>query len=234
MMKSIKVYSSSSEYDDLYQIVLEAMGDEDGEGWMTFYEFLKCLKEYVEETKITRPDLVEAEIIDNVQKYGWIIPPSEQDDSWIDDRNFDTRDAVWFCPDQEDLVRWKKDGTKKFTVPKCYTGIMDYAFHMTGLQKVVLPDGLTRIGEGAFYDCHNLTDVTIPYSLHEIDDKAFYKCDKLKALYIPPSVDFIGRDAFTGTSDRFIIVCEKGSYAEDYARRYKFNTRVITPPKVKA
>ena len=42
-----------------------------------------------------------------------------------------------------------------------------------GVTEAVIPDGVTRIGDGAFRDCENLTSITIPESVVKIDYRAF-------------------------------------------------------------
>ena len=44
------------------------------------------------------------------------------------------------------------------------------------LTKVVIPEGVDRIGRYAFRDCANLTDITFPQSLTSIDFEAFMGC----------------------------------------------------------
>ena len=47
------------------------------------------------------------------------------------------------------------------------------------IQHVVLPNGITHIGDGAFSDCTGLIEITIPYTITSIGDYAFAGCRKL-------------------------------------------------------
>ena len=49
---------------------------------------------------------------------------------------------------------------------------------------VVIPDGVTSIGDRAFWNCTGLTSVTIPDSVTEIGDYAFGNCTGLTNVYI--------------------------------------------------
>ena len=58
------------------------------------------------------------------------------------------------------------NGASEFTVPDGTVAIADTAFaHNTSLRRVVLLEGLTTIGYGAFDGCNNLTDIVIPDSV---------------------------------------------------------------------
>ena len=59
-----------------------------------------------------------------------------------------------------------------------------------------IPDGVTKIGRFAFYNCTNLTDVTIPDSVISIEDYAFSFCTSLTSIIIPDSVTSIGDLSF--------------------------------------
>ena len=61
---------------------------------------------------------------------------------------------------------------------------------------VILPDGLTKIGDFAFYGCSSLASVTIPDSVISIGNSAFEGCTHLASVAIGNSVTSIGDDAF--------------------------------------
>ena len=68
------------------------------------------------------------------------------------------------------------------------------------ITSVSLPDGLTRIGEGAFHSCSSLTSITIPNSVTSIGEGAFHSCSSLTSITIPNSVTSIGEGAFHSCS----------------------------------
>ena len=55
---------------------------------------------------------------------------------------------------------------------------------------------LQRIGNWAFYNCHELQNLTIPEGVTEIGDGAFYGCVYLEDLSLPSSVQSIGDNTF--------------------------------------
>lgn len=61
---------------------------------------------------------------------------------------------------------------------------------------VVIPEGVTAIGDQAFFECSSLTAVVIPENLTDIDDTAFECCESLTVSGVP------------------------GSYAEKYAKEH--------------
>ena len=64
------------------------------------------------------------------------------------------------------------------------------------IRHVKIPEGVTSIGESAFYDCRSLTSVTIPEGVTSIGDKAFQCCSSLTSVVIPEGVTSIGDFAF--------------------------------------
>ena len=66
----------------------------------------------------------------------------------------------------------------------------------TGLTSIKFLDGVTSIGEVAFYSCRNLASITIPNSVTSIIDYAFSYCSNLTSVTIPDSVTSIGNAVF--------------------------------------
>ena len=62
--------------------------------------------------------------------------------------------------------------------------------------ELVIPDGVTSIGDWVFYGCDNLTSVTIPDGVISIGYGTFEDCDSLTGIIIPDSVISIGDRAF--------------------------------------
>ena len=56
------------------------------------------------------------------------------------------------------------------------------------LQKVVLPEGITSIGWGAFAYCSSLTEINLPNSLQSLSAWSFGGCSSLKSINIPENI----------------------------------------------
>ena len=71
---------------------------------------------------------------------------------------------------------------------------------IVGCQNTTIPNSVTSIGGGAFYDCSSLTSVKIPNSVTSIGKEAFYGCSRLTSVTIGNSVTSIGGSTFSGCS----------------------------------
>ena len=61
-----------------------------------------------------------------------------------------------------------------------------------------IPENISQIIGGAFYECYGLTSITIPNSVTSISFSAFSGCSGLTSITIPNSVISIGSHAFSG------------------------------------
>ncbi len=63
---------------------------------------------------------------------------------------------------------------------------------------VIVPEEVVQIGERAFSDREDITDVKLPGSVSSIGNSAFYGCVALSKINIPESLTCIGDSAFFG------------------------------------
>ncbi|MCR5137683.1 MAG: leucine-rich repeat protein [Oscillospiraceae bacterium] len=85
---------------------------------------------------------------------------------------------------------------KSIVLPDGITGIGNSAFYATGITGITIPDSVTSIGDSAFSNNSLLTSITIPDSVTSIGDSVFYYCFSLTSVEIPDSVTSIGPNAF--------------------------------------
>lgn len=102
-----------------------------------------------------------------------------------------------------DNITWTYD-EPTYTLTISGTGAMhDYKSdnrpwesYIEDIQTVIINDGVTTIGDFAFYYCINLKSVTIPNGVSIINDRAFYACESLASIKIPDSVTTVCDYAF--------------------------------------
>ena len=77
------------------------------------------------------------------------------------------------------------------------TNIGDYAFYgFSKMTEMNIPDSVTKIGDSAFQACVGLTAINIPNEVTDIGTFAFCRCSSLTSIDIPSKVRNIGDDAF--------------------------------------
>lgn len=61
-------------------------------------------------------------------------------------------------------------------------------FYNTSITEIVIPNSVTKIGDGAFSDCSNLREIVLPKSIETLGQRVFWNCTKLTSIIIPDSV----------------------------------------------
>ncbi len=97
---------------------------------------------------------------------------------------------------------------KEVVIPEGVTKIGYGAFRNAKITKVVIPSTVTEISEYAFADCTALQTVVFLCDLTEIPAYAFYNCSKLTNVQLPASIETIGACAFKKTDIRTIAFGE--------------------------
>ena len=95
------------------------------------------------------------------------------------------------------------------------------------IKNIIIKNGVTSIGDLAFYECNNLTSVTIPNSVIKIGEMAFEGCSALTSITIPNSVTSIGRGAFYDCSELSSIVFPNASNCDLESNVFD-NTKLFT------
>ena len=82
------------------------------------------------------------------------------------------------------------------TIPEGVVELSDGLFAGWPLKQVHFPESLRVIGEGAFYECYQLTELTFPSNLMVIEPYAFGLCANISELSFPSTLMYIGEKAF--------------------------------------
>lgn len=107
-------------------------------------------------------------------------------------------------------------------------------------EELEIPDGVTEISRGAFWNAASLRKITLPSSLETVAEYAFAECSRLKNIEFPEGTKTIGANAFdnevslvyadipksvTSIGKRAFRNCKirgyKGTAAETYAKENK-------------
>ena len=129
--------------------------------------------------------------------------------------------GVLFNKDKTTLIYYPLGKNGSYTIPDGVTAIGDYAFYYcSGLTSVTIPSSVTSIGESAFRHCTGLTSITIPNSVTSIVNLAFWDCDSLTIVYIPSGVNFVPDESGL-TGDFISQTAAKITYTVDSSNNVK-------------
>lgn len=146
-----------------------------------------------------------------------------------------SEDGVLFNKEKSTLLLCPRGKKGQYTVPATVTKIDFMAFEYSDLTDIVIQEGLTTVENDVFFGS-SIESISLPDSLTAISSGMFYDCDNLKTLYIPKGVSKIGSDAFGSCENiEFFSVSEDSTYfsAIEGVLFNKAKTKVVKcPPKM--
>ena len=99
----------------------------------------------------------------------------------------------------------------ELVIPKGVTSIGNYAFEgCWDLISVSIPETVRTIGACVFEDCSSLISVIIPTSIRIISEYAFSGCSSLPSITLPGSVKVIKQSAFDGCTSLISAFLSEG------------------------
>ncbi len=99
----------------------------------------------------------------------------------------------------------------------------------TNISKIIIENGVTTIGQYAFYKCISLTSIEISNTVKDIEWAAFYECSSLTSVTIPDSVTSISYGAFHNcTSLETVDIRESSSLESIKTTAFKGCTKLIS------
>ncbi|MBR5459768.1 MAG: leucine-rich repeat domain-containing protein, partial [Clostridia bacterium] len=102
-----------------------------------------------------------------------------------------------FCPTYYMVEEGVETKILSLEVLDGITTIGNCAFYKcTKATSVVIPDSVTAIGQNAFWVCPRLKTITLPESVTKISKYAFNGCTSLTSINIPDGVETLGEDIF--------------------------------------
>lgn len=100
-------------------------------------------------------------------------------------------------------VYWTLDSTGTLTISG--TGPMDnwanlpqipWAGQRGEIRTVIIEEGVTSVGQAAFSNCTELTEISLPAGLRRIEQSGFSGCTALRKISLPANLEYIGINAF--------------------------------------
>ncbi|MBQ7593704.1 MAG: leucine-rich repeat protein [Synergistaceae bacterium] len=134
--------------------------------------------------------------------------------------NFVGAEAFSICMD---LKRVKLSPNMKEIPIACFGGDKE-------LSDVIIPEGITKINEGAFILCEKLSRLEIPEGVKIIEFAAFEHCSSLQNLYLPQSLNFMHIGALEGCPNFLVIIGYENSFAEYFCGQYGFRFYDLSNP----
>lgn len=111
--------------------------------------------------------------------------------------NYSSLDGGLYSKDKTKLYAYPNMRYPNVVLPEGVTTIMDGAFwDCADIKTISVPESVNILNPFCFYGCGSLTSINLPSSITTIPQGAFYYCTSLTSVVVPESVTSIGQTAF--------------------------------------
>lgn len=193
------------------------------EAWMDGYVFDGWYTDAVDGTRVSRTTAYTAE--GNTTLYAhWTPVASDAEQGWSLQDGTLVITAQGAMQDYSAAAQtpWFKDRAeiRKIVVQQGVTTIGDYAFYgCENVTSVTLPDTVTQIGKLAFYGCKELRTLTVPDSVLTVEDYAFAEAG-LQTIVFRGSAPVLGAGIFAGLNAEVRYPAEAAGWTEEVRQSY--------------
>lgn len=193
------------------------------EAWMDGYVFDGWYTDAVDGTRVSRTTAYTAK--GNTTLYAhWTPVAADAEQGWSlqDGTLVITAQGAMQDYDAAAQTPWFKDRAeiRKIVVQQGVTTIGDYAFYgCENVTSVTLPDTVTQIGKLAFYGCKNLRTLTIPDSVLTVEDYAFAQAG-LQSIVFRGSAPVLGAGIFAGLNAEVRYPTAAADWTEEVRQSY--------------
>ena len=176
----------------------------------------------------------------NVAQYAKLIVDKNGNKNYRDEHSgfeyIDTADDFRFMKENGDYKLIAYLGlAETVTLPIDINGNSYEIYKMKGVRKVIIPEGITSIGDWAFYECKGLTSVFLPEGIMSIGYSAFDSCTDFVEINLPESLMSIGSYAFKDCAIMNIMIPDNVTDIGNYAFGGCSNLKnIILPDGVKS
>ena len=108
-----------------------------------------------------------------------------------------------------DLSAWCKITFGSYNSTPLYHGAKLYLNNQE-LTELVIPEGITKINNYAFYECSSITSIDIPDRVTSIGEEAFGRCSSLISVTMGDGVSSISNHAFNSCSSLTSVIMGNG------------------------